>query len=195
MSFSVHKISLKPLLLQSRNSHIVHVLPRRRSNSFQNQFYCPFYQFYFKNNSANRLWPYPKHRPDKHARGLFGAAIWQINLYCIILSTYLNSPYVAYSHGVLNCNGLHILNTFIQAYRGLSILHCFHPHISPCWRGPLQYFYIAQYPVHWTTQSALHFIPWHTCSFRHQLYFSGKDSSVAAITREDYSLTYFHHRL
>ena len=43
-------------------------------------------------------------------------------------------------------------------------------------------FYIAQYPV----QSALHFCPpWQTCSFRHQLGFSGKHSSDAAITRKD----------
>ena len=35
----------------------------------------------------------------------------------------------------------------------------------------------------------LHFTPWQTCSFRHQLGFSGKHSSDAAITREDYSLT------
>ena len=27
------------------------------------------------------------------------------------------------------------------------------------------YFYIAQYPVRWTAQSALHFTPWQTCSF------------------------------
>ena len=26
-------------------------------------------------------------------------------------------------------------------------------------------FYIAQYPVRWTAQSALHFTPWQTCSF------------------------------
>ena len=32
--------------------------------------------------------------------------------------------------------------------------------------------------------------PWRTCSFRHQLGFSGKNSSHAAITREDYSLTF-----
>ena len=35
-------------------------------------------------------------------------------------------------------------------------------------------FYIAQYPARWTVQSALHFsLPWQTCSFRHQLGFSG----------------------
>ena len=47
-------------------------------------------------------------------------------------------------------------------------------------------FYIAQYPVRWTAQSTLHFCPpWQTCSFRHQLGFSGKHSSDAAITRKD----------
>ena len=30
-------------------------------------------------------------------------------------------------------------------------------------------FYIAQYPVRWTSQSALHFTTWQTRSFRHQL--------------------------
>ena len=52
--------------------------------------------------------------------------------------------------------------------------------------------YIAQYPVNWTAQSALYFLPpppRQTCSFRHQLGFSGKHSSHAAITRNDYSLT------
>ena len=47
-------------------------------------------------------------------------------------------------------------------------------------------FYIAQYPVRWTAQRALHFCPlWQTCSFRHQLGLSGKHSSHAAITRND----------
>ena len=47
-------------------------------------------------------------------------------------------------------------------------------------------FYIAQYPVRWTAQSALIFCPpWQTCSFRHQLGFSGKHSSHAAIARND----------
>ena len=32
--------------------------------------------------------------------------------------------------------------------------------------------------------------PWQTCSFRHQFGFSGKHSSHAAITRNDYSLTF-----
>ena len=54
-------------------------------------------------------------------------------------------------------------------------------------------FYIVQtvqYPVRWTSQSALHFfLPKQTCSFRHQLDFSGKHSSHAAITRDDYSPT------
>ena len=46
-------------------------------------------------------------------------------------------------------------------------------------------FYIAQYPVRWTAQSALHFcLPWQTCSFRHQLGLSGKHSSQAASTRQ-----------
>ena len=31
---------------------------------------------------------YPKHRPDKHVRKVQGAAVWQINLYYIIFSTY-----------------------------------------------------------------------------------------------------------
>ena len=37
--------------------------------------------------------------------------------------------------------------------------------------------YMAQYPVRWTAQSTSHFfLPRHTCSFRHQLGFSGKHS-------------------
>ena len=55
-------------------------------------------------------------------------------------------------------------------------------------------FYIAQYPARYIAQSALHlclhFNPWQTCSFRHQLDFSGKHTGHAAITREDYSLTF-----
>ena len=34
------------------------------------------------------------------------------------------------------------------------------------------------------------FLPWQTCSLRHQLGFSRKHSSYAAITRNDYSLTF-----
>ena len=34
------------------------------------------------------------------------------------------------------------------------------------------------------------FLPWQTCSFRYQLGFSGKHSSQAAITCNDYSLTF-----
>ena len=51
-------------------------------------------------------------------------------------------------------------------------------------------FYIAHYPVRWTAQSTLHFTPWQTCSFLHQLRFSGKHSSQAAIAHEDYSLIF-----
>ena len=49
--------------------------------------------------------------------------------------------------------------------------------------------YVVQYLVRWTAHSTLHFTPWQTSSFRHQLDFSGKHSSNAAITRQDYSLT------
>ena len=42
------------------------------------------------------------------------------------------------------------------------------------------------YPVSWIDQNTLHFIPWQTCSFWPQLDFSGKHSSHAASTREDY---------
>ena len=45
-------------------------------------------------------------------------------------------------------------------------------------------FNIARYSVCWIYD--LHFTQ--TCSFQHQLDFSGKHSSHAAITREDYSL-------
>ena len=38
-----------------------------------------------------------------------------------------------------------------------------------------------QYPVRWSAQSPLHFTPWQTCSFRHQLVFSWKQSAVPAI--------------
>ena len=45
------------------------------------------------------------------------------------------------------------------------------------------WFYIALYPVRWTAQSALHFLPWQTCSIQHQLGFSWKHSSHAAIAQ------------
>ena len=51
-------------------------------------------------------------------------------------------------------------------------------------------FYIVQYPVRWTTQRALHVTRWQTCSFWHQLDFSGKHSGHATLTREDYSFTF-----
>ena len=43
-------------------------------------------------------------------------------------------------------------------------------------------FYIAQYPVRWTAQSASHVLPVHSDTV---LGFSGKHSSQAAITRQD----------
>ena len=51
-------------------------------------------------------------------------------------------------------------------------------------------FYIAQYPVCWTAQSALHFTPWQTRSFRLQLYFSGKHSTMLQLLPEDYWLAF-----
>ena len=51
-------------------------------------------------------------------------------------------------------------------------------------------FYIDPYPVRWTAKSALHVTRWQTCSFWHQLDFSWKHYSHAAITRNDYSLTF-----
>ena len=56
-----------------------------------------------------------------------------------------------------------------------------------CWRSHI--FLQAQYLVCWTAaQSALHVTPWQTCSFRHQLGFSGKHSkSRSSYTRRLYS--------
>ena len=53
-------------------------------------------------------------------------------------------------------------------------------------------FYIAQYPVHWTAQSTLHFAhppPRRPVHSRHQLNFSGKHSR-RIIMRNDYSLPF-----
>ena len=50
--------------------------------------------------------------------------------------------------------------------------------------------YSLMYPVCWTDQSVLHFIPWQTCSFWHKLDFSGKQSSHGGITREEYSIIF-----
>ena len=51
-------------------------------------------------------------------------------------------------------------------------------------------FYIAHYPVCWTSQIASHLTPWQTCSFWHQLDFSGKHSATVQLLCEDYSLTF-----
>ena len=51
-------------------------------------------------------------------------------------------------------------------------------------------FYILHYPVCWAAQSTLNSTTLQTCSFRHQLDFSGKHSNHAAITLNDYSLTF-----
>ena len=52
-------------------------------------------------------------------------------------------------------------------------------------------FYISQYPVRWSSQITLQFTRWQTCSFRHQLDFSGKHARHAVITtRKDNSLTF-----
>ena len=64
------------------------------------------------------------------------------------------------------------------------------PHIHPPYCDVFKkkrYVFKAQLPVHWR---ALHYTPWQTCSFRHQLDFLGKHSSHAAITWEDCSLTF-----
>ena len=60
-------------------------------------------------------------------------------------------------------------------------------HQQHCKKGML---YIEQCPVRRSAQSALHFSPRQTCPFRHQLDFSEKHSSHAAITSEDYSFTF-----
>ena len=66
---------------------------------------------------------YPKHRPDKHARQ--GAAVWQINLYYIIFTTY---PYVLLWR--IELWWAHILITFI--YIITPLLTSTQSHISPC---------------------------------------------------------------
>ena len=38
--------------------------------------------------------------------------------------------------------------------------------------------------------TSLHFTPWQTCSFRHQLDFSGKHSAMLQLLRKDFSLTF-----
>ena len=52
------------------------------------------------------------------------------------------------------------------------------------------WFYIVQYPVRWTTQNALHFIPYQTCSFRQKCDFSGRLSGILQLLREHYSPTF-----
>ena len=55
---------------------------------------------------------------------------------------------------------------------------------------------IAKYPVRFTAQSALQFTPpWQTCSFWHQLDFSGKKNSATQQLRTKTIHSYFHHRL
>ena len=51
------------------------------------------------------------------------------------------------------------------------------------------YDYIAQYPVHWAIHSD-YFTLWQTCSFRHQILLLWEAFSHAAITYEDYSITF-----
>ena len=50
--------------------------------------------------------------------------------------------------------------------------------------------YIARYPVFGTAQSALHFIPWQTCSFQRHLNFSGKHSATLQLLRDNFSFRY-----
>ena len=51
-------------------------------------------------------------------------------------------------------------------------------------------FHVPKYPVRWTAQGTLHFTPWQTCSFRHQVDFSGKHSAILQLLHEYYSLTF-----
>ena len=121
MSLFVHQIRPKLLPLESRNSHIVHVLPRQQSNSFQNQFYCPFYQFYQKQfselaqtQSANRrrhLFVYGDSADS--IRFMDNLVLPSGRSICIILFSLLNRIVLTYYYGELNCDRLHILITFI----------------------------------------------------------------------------------
>ena len=63
---------------------------------------------------------------------------------------------------------------------------CFRKKVKVC-------FYVAQHPVRWTAQNALHFTPWQTCSFRHQLGFSVKHSATL-LFRAKTIHSHFHYR-
>ena len=48
---------------------------------------------------------------------------------------------------------------------------------------------------YWQEKSALHFTPWQTCSFQHQLDFSGKQSATLQLLRVDSLFKYVNHCL
>ena len=89
---------------------------------------------------------------------------------------------------LLSLNKAYTVHTYIHTFQVALTLET-----QPICKGktlPKRCSDVAQYPVHWTTQSAFHFTPWQTCSFRHQFDFSGKHFSHSAITHEGYSLTF-----
>ena len=55
-----------------------------------------------------------------------------------------------------------------------------------CYKG-MFWCYMLWHPVCRTVQSALHFTPWHTCSFWHKLCFSGKHSVMLLLLCEDFT--------
>ena len=150
MGLSVHQISPKPLQVDSWNAHIVNVLPRQRSNSFQIFFYCPFYQLRsqsrsrspgfgqnavaiycaFANTQCGWPRPEPRVRVKQFSQSEFSSDInyhpnlAKINVQgCIVITPSL---------GELNCDRLHIiLITFTYIITPLLLL----PHINPCWQG------------------------------------------------------------
>ena len=70
--------------------------------------------------------------------------------------------------------------------------------LHPCghiFTGKSMFLYIAQCPVRWTAQSTLHFTPWQTCSFQHQLDFSGKYSATLQVLTSHFPITVCHQIL
>ena len=83
---------------------------------------------------------------------------------------------------VFYCYYIYFIYYFYRACRGISLLM----EVPQNWKGKKVYFYIAQYPVHWTARSALYFSspgrPVHSDANS-----ASSGSILAAISRKDYS--------
>ena len=74
------------------------------------------------------------------------------------------------------------VRTYVRMYVCMYVCTCMYMYVCMYVLYVCMCSYITQYPVSWTTQSTLHFTPWQTCSFRHQIGLASEAFGYAPIT-------------